>query len=404
MMPALLPYDAKTIDDNDLPRCSSTHINICLNRSLSSSSLSSSSSSSTSLLSPIPPISPLLPSSSFSNTTIKYICPCKKQYYCSKACQRSCYKQHYQYCNEILSYTNKQQHNIINTTKLPINIIDSNVEPFIIVIQSWIVSLNDIWSLGSTCRLFHTNFHSYDHAKRIMMNNLEKLVIPFGFNSLIDFNSLLINSDAILAGSMPLQAITGDDYGIDSDMDIYIDKDTNQDIIRSKLIEMNYIEVIKETEYDYSYILGINTFDQSICNAVHTYKNRNTFRQIQLIYLHKNNIQYGNNDLGYIVCHYDFTFLFNWYNGHRFHILHAQDTFKKIGHFNKDILELLKTEQVVAIKKHEEENIPTIYAFFKVNQYLEKLLRRIKKYNSRGYVIVGKQPPKDIEKTPYDMW
>lgn len=171
-VPLLIPYLPYSNNDDDLPRCSNPNSKNCLKHS--------------------------------TDRVVRFMCECSKQYYCSEMCREECYKDHYILCHQILTTKKNQQKSIISSSKKPLNAKASNVDPFITVSETWITSLSDLWSLGATCKLFQVSIHDYRHAKRIIDTNLEGLVKPFGFNSLHDFNNLLIKSDAILAGSMPL--------------------------------------------------------------------------------------------------------------------------------------------------------------------------------------------------------
>ena len=44
------------------------------------------------------------------------------------------------------------------------------------------------------------------------------------------------------------------------------------------------------------------------------------------------------------------------------------------------------------------------YLYYKLDKYHQKVLSRMDKYFLRGFIIVGKQPPRDIRGTTYNLW
>jgi hypothetical protein len=120
-VPLLLPYLPYSNNDNDLPRCSNPNSNHCLKHS--------------------------------TDRVVRFMCECSKQFYCSEMCREQCHKDHYIFCNQILTTKKNQQKSIVSSKK-PLNAKASNVDPFITVSETWITSLSDLWSLGE---------HQYHH-------------------------------------------------------------------------------------------------------------------------------------------------------------------------------------------------------------------------------------------------
>jgi len=354
-------------------------------------------------------------------------------------CREECYKDHYIFCNQILATKKNQQKSIVSSKK-PLNAKACNVDPFITVSETWITSLSDLWSLGATCKLFQVSIHDHRHAKRIIDTNLQRLVKPFGFNSLYDFNNLLTKSDAILAGSMPLQAIIGENFSLNSDMDLYVRSTSNerdddayyQTTMHTMLKRLGWRLCDSDAEYDNDYmdfpntiagtdlVLGttkvnlktipgdeLSVFSKAVCLAVYTYEHNND-KKIQVIVVNKDSL--GKTcDLGSIVYHYDFSFLYNYYNGINFRMIYPHDAITKVGHFHKGIVKslkgtLMKIKLKLAILAELDELDSRDYLYYKLDKYHEKVLSRMDKYNSRGFIIVGKQPPRDIRQTTYELW
>ena len=398
-------------DDNNLPRCSNPDTKFCLRYS--------------------------------KYRIVRFMCECSKQFYCSEECREECYKDHYIYCNEIRFEKKENQQKSIVSSKKPLNEKASSVVPFITVSETWITSLSDLWSLGATCKLFQASIHHYRHAKRIIDTNLERLVKPFGFKSLLEFNSLLTKSGCILGGSTPLQAIIGKSF-FASDMDLYVrstsderDDDTYyRSTIHTMLQRFGWTNFDDSDEYESDYIevdrtlIGtgilvetkkvnlqdipgddLNIFSKAVCLAVYSYKYHNG-RKIQVIVVNKAFLGKTNN-LGSIVYHYDFSFLCNYYNGIKFRMIYPYDAIARVGHFNKDMLEAMhKTKRRARkmIKKITaldtiESMISNDYLYYKLEQYQQKVLSRMDKYMSRGFTFVGPQPPRgDIRHTRFKLW
>jgi len=151
----------------------------------------------------------------------------------------------------------------------------------------------------------------------------------------------------------------------------------------------------------------LSVFDRSVCLAVHSYMNSNN-KVIQVIVVNKDSLvsKTGkiNDDLGSIVLHYDFSFLHNYYNGCSFRMIHPHDAITKVGHFHKDLISQLNLTKVEADEVHKmDPRLPKDLVYMKLNNYHKKLIKRIDKYASRGFVVVGKQPPRDLD-TPYNLW
>ena len=242
---------------------------------------------------------------------------------------------------------------------------------------------------------------------------------------------------------MPLQAIIGKSF-FSSDMDLYVrstsyerDDDTYyRSTIHTVLKSFGWTMCDDSSEYDSNYIEvqrtitgtdivvdtkkvnlqdipgdGLNIFSKAVCLAVYSYEYHNG-KKIQVIVVNKAILGKTNN-LGSIVYHYDFSFLCNYYTGVKFRMIYPYDAIARVGRFNKVQLEAMhKTKrQARKIIKKEiaidtvESLISNDYWYYKLDQYHQKVLSRMDKYMSRGFIFVGPQPPRgDIRHTKFKLW
>jgi len=132
-----------------------------------------------------------------------------------------------------------------------------------------------------------------------------------------------------------------------------------------------------------------DAMSDNVIEDVITYNNNKYDRKIQVIVASKKSLQ--DNDLGSVVNHYDLSFLQNWYNGNKYKMTNPTDTILKVGHFNQKILKRLNNSIGVDLFTLEAQ-VP-----LRLVNYNQKLLARVDKYNKRGFVTVGKQPPRDLK-------
>jgi hypothetical protein len=239
---------------------------------------------------------------------------------------------------------------------------------------------------------------------------------------------------------MPLQAIVGESFSPNSDMDLYVrstssERDDDayyQSTMHTMLKSLGWRNCHNDDEYDNDYMdfpnmiagtsirLGttkvnlktipgdeLSVFSKAVCLAVYTYEHHND-KKIQVIVVNKATLG-ETSDLGSIVHHYDFSFLYNYYNGIKFRMIHPHDAITKVGHFKKSIIESLhNTKSIISFKlailAKVESGESYDYLYYKLDKYHQKVLSRMDKYFLRGFIIVGRQPPRDIRRTAYNLW
>jgi len=239
---------------------------------------------------------------------------------------------------------------------------------------------------------------------------------------------------------MPLQAIVGESFSPNSDMDLYVKSTSSerdddayyQSTMHTMLKSLGWRNCRNDDEYDNDYMdfpntiagtdirLGttkvnlkmipgdeLSVFSKAVCLAVYTYEHNND-KKIQVIVVNKATLG-ENSDLGSIVRHYDFSFLYNYYNGIKFRMIHPHDAITKVGHFKTGIIESLhNTKSIInfklAILAKLESGDSYDYLYYKLDKYHQKVLSRMDKYFLRGFIIVGRQPPRDIRQTAYNLW
>lgn len=245
---------------------------------------------------------------------------------------------------------------------------------------------------------------------------------------------------------MPLQVITGENFSSNSDMDLYVKSTSDerdddayyQSTIHTMLQRLGWSKCHDDVEYDNDYmdfpdtisgtniVLGktkvnlktipgdeLSVFSKAVCLAVYTYEYKND-KKIQVIVVNKATLGKTSDDgktsdLGSIVYHYDFSFLYNHYNGIKFRMIHPHDAITKVGHFHKGIIDSLhQTKMSISILLEAlaelERGESYDFLYYKLDKYHQKILSRMDKYISRGFIIVGKQPPRDIRRTTYNLW
>ena len=333
---------------------------------------------------------------------VVFECECNRAFYCSERCRVNCIRSHFPICCRIREKRLKEKRKDDIESKLGVDNSFVTISQFLLVAQrGWLDSICSLRSLGACCRLFKGFFHTSSFAKIILNTNLEKLVQKFGFDSLTDFNDILRQEKIALAGSTPLQALLGEDFGDATDMDFYIVMDEAQDYYLSSRIHF-HLENIGYTctratsgSFRYDDWLFQNAYHQ-----IHYYSNKGKGKAIQVMCVKKTTATTGFKD---VVNLYDFSFVQNWYDGHHFYFLFPDDCITKTGNFSSNRLQSIIDLKISLAQRLYccpvwDSRVLRESGCFADIKTLEKhflrILERTRKYEGRGFIIVGPQVPR----------
>lgn len=333
---------------------------------------------------------------------VVFECECNRAFYCSERCRVNCIRSHFPICCRIREARLKEKCKVDIVSKIGVDNSFVTISQFLLVAQrGWIDSICSLRSLGACCKLFQGFFHTSSFAKIILNTNLHKIVQKFGFDSLTDFNDIIRQEKIGLAGSTPLQALLGEDFGDAADMDFYIVMDEGQDYYLTSTIHFHLENMgytcTRATSGCFRYE---DWLFQNAYHMIHYYSNKQIGRAIQVMCVKKTTATTGFKD---VVNLYDFSFVKNWYDGYRFYFLFPDDCITKTGKFSSNRLQSIIDLKISLAQRLYccpvwNSRVLRESGCFADIKTLEKhflrILERTRKYESRGFIIVGPQVPK----------
>jgi hypothetical protein len=142
-----------------------------------------------------------------------------------------------------------------------------------------------------------------------------------------------------------------------------------------------------------------NWLFQNAYHQIHYYSHEGKGKSIEVMCVKSSSAKGGLKD---VVNLYDFSFVKNFYDGKTFYFLFPEDCITKTGKFSSNRLQSIINLKISLAKRfysgprnYNDLRESDCYADFAIlkKQFL-RILERTRKYENRGFIVVGPQVPK----------
>lgn len=242
------------------------------------------------------------------------------------------------------------------------------------IIVSCLNSVYDLRSLAQTSSSFHKHFMKKEYFRKIILQNVNRTAIHYGFSDINAFNEFLTGENLVVSGSCALYFLghSSKQNWTNNDMDLYA---KNRDIAIQLSIRLHEGKEITTLPKDYKIDTShYNDFEyESNC-----YKFlRTTFKSVQKIQIILN----FNMNVNEVISKFDLNLVKNMYD--------PEDGGKYVSFYPMDVI---NCRTIVDYNWLEEMDLLRYYNWNFVNKFVEKRSHRYFKYLERGYEVSPEDP------------
>jgi hypothetical protein len=230
-------------------------------------------------------------------------------------------------------------------------------------IVSFLGNVNDVHSLALSSKDLHIHLMKREKFEEIFMVNLEKIVKRFGFLDLLAFNHFIDSHDLVLSGSTVLSTLTGNVNWNQSDLDLYT----------AKKLTFHLVQDLSES-------IGFKNHIGFRRNGRYNGERCNSFENGSGL---KIDIVTCTESVEAVIDKFDLPFLKNMYNGKGIlRCLFPKTIIEKKCDYSLDL-------RVMCYSVITSKGISSSA----LRNYLWKKQDRVRKYERRGFIIVGGSIP-----------